>query len=87
MPKEFECIECMKKYTSYNSLWNHNKKYHVLNNEFKNIGKNEVSCKYCKRYYTNKYTLYKHEIKCDYKSILIFNNIITDDLTKLKLEL
>ena len=31
MLKEYECKECTKKYTSYKSLWNHNKIYHIQN--------------------------------------------------------
>jgi hypothetical protein len=90
MEKNYECIECMKKYTSYKSFWNHNKKYHVLNNELhdtriKQIENNGVKCKYCKRFFTNKYTLIKHEVKCDY--IPIENIETTKDLTKIKLEI
>ena len=25
----YNCNECKKKYSSYNSLWNHNKKFHI----------------------------------------------------------
>ena len=93
MEKNYECITCMKKYTSYKSFWNHNKKFHVVNNQsevsndqnyLQNAGKNRSNCDYCKRFFTNKYTLNIHKIKCSYKPIENIVNV--SDLTKLKLE-
>ena len=45
------CNICNKVYKSYKSLWNHNRKYHVVNccqNVVNEIVK-EFECKYCKK--------------------------------------
>ena len=96
MSKNFECIECMKKYTTYKGLWAHKKSFHknkqikpnenknTNENENKNENENEIkfNCNYCKRNFYDKYTVSRHEIKCNYKPSEDIEN-----LTKLKLEL
>ena len=77
MSKEYECKECTKKYTSYKSLWNHNKIYHVLKTEIKS-DENRIkgaNCQYCNRSFTNNFTVKRHELKCEYKN----NNQINDN--------
>lgn len=78
---ENKCKICDKLYASYQSLWNHCKKYH--NNS--DITKYAISmpkvviytCKYCKKEYNNKTSKYKHQIKCYDK---------TTEIEKLKIE-
>lgn len=53
---EYKCLICNKEYKSYNSLWNHNNKFH------KDINKNkEFICKYCGNRFTCKQSKCNHE--------------------------
>jgi hypothetical protein len=61
---EYRCDHCNKKYSSYQSLWIHNKKYHTIKNIDStgnvlictgNVLENNsettnYKCKYCKKY-------------------------------------
>ena len=70
MSNNNECILCTKKYTSYQGLLNHNKKYHSNIDNLSNISmqtKNK-KCNYCKRLFANNYTTKRHELKCMYKN-------------------
>ena len=85
MSKEYECKICTKKYTSYQGLWNHNKIYHILIADNKldenNIKTKNKKCNYCKRLFTNNFTVKRHELKCNYKNDnLINNNPINNNL-------
>ena len=61
----FNCNICNKKYSSYHSLWLHNKKYHVDNKKFTyNNNINGVICEYCNRNFSNKYSIKKHIKTC-----------------------
>ena len=40
---EYKCNTCDKKYVSYKSLWNHNKKFHTIKN-VQNVAPNVVQC-------------------------------------------
>jgi hypothetical protein len=57
---EYLCEICNKKYKSYQSLWNHNKKFHPKPDK-----KIEYICKYCKKTFDNKYNKYYHQKKCN----------------------
>ena len=72
---DYRCTICNKNYKSYQSLWNHNKKFH--NNENTNsplkfdncplnIDKSQkiYSCKICNKSYNNKNSKWSHEQKC-----------------------
>jgi hypothetical protein len=70
----FICDECKKEYKSYQSLWNHNKKFHSIisgnsGTNGGNISSNinttkKYICNICEKEYNNKYSKYKHQQKC-----------------------
>ncbi len=87
---EYICDKCNKKYSSYQSLWIHNKKYHTIQQKQinKKISKkqivivNDYNCKYCEKefnYYNNKW---RHEKTCKSKKDME----VLLELEKLKLE-
>ena len=96
---DFNCNLCNKKYSGYQSLWIHNKKFHTLQNkpteEYKNeskeIGKEskaikKYNCKYCNNEYKHKQTRWAHEQKCEKKNNLDkINNDSRDELLKKEL--
>jgi len=71
----FNCNICIKKYSSYKSLWNHNKKYHNTNvsnigQNVSNIGQNvskknisSLNCKFCNKIFSTAQNRWKHENK------------------------
>ena len=73
--RDYDCIECNKKYKYYRSLWNHNR--------IKHNGKKTLSCrsniipKYkcnnCPKLYKHKQSRYNHEIKCTELTLPTFN--------------
>ena len=65
------CEICKKKYKSYQSLWNHKRKFHIKDNDKQNDQYKEnliitndpnivYNCNYCKKQFINKYTLKIH---------------------------
>ena len=56
--KIYICNICDKIYASYNSLYNHNKKFHTINVESK------LKCKYCNKIYKHSSSKSRHESKC-----------------------
>lgn len=78
--KDYICKICNKKYSSLNSLCNHNKKFHNINSKHEvniskhkiNIGKHEVNiskhqintCKYCNKIFSCKQSRWRHEKTC-----------------------
>ncbi len=99
---EYRCDKCDKKYSSYQSLWIHNKKFH--NNDVVLGGDNVVPCGdnvvqqnktnqllqciYCKRYFNDRSNKWKHEQKCKEKiTIQEKNNKLETENKKLKNEL
>ena len=56
--KEYKCYECNKIYTKYNSMWNHNKKYHT-------IIISPLKCKYCDKVYKHLSSKSRHEKTCN----------------------
>jgi hypothetical protein len=77
----FFCNKCKKKYQSYQSLWNHNKKFHIIDNKqyissTKLIETNLLACEYCNKNFVNKYSLNTHKLsKCYIKKYNEENNI------------
>ncbi len=74
---EYRCDKCNKMYSSYQSLWIHNRKFHNLqiNNQSvisQSSSSHEIKikpqiiymCMYCKSEYKHKQSKWKHEKKC-----------------------
>ena len=73
---EHICNICDKKYKSYQSLWNHNKKFHTANLEnIQDIDESKLIyiCKYCNKKFDKKQKKWYHQQKCKDTS----NNITT----------
>jgi hypothetical protein len=73
---EYKCLECNKDYSSYKSLWNHNKIKHIdCQSKVSINGKSEVSilntypCRFCNKSYLHKQSRFNHEKKCKDKHI------------------
>ena len=94
---DFLCNICNKYYSSYKSLWNHNKKFHILQESIKTengLKKTDISliktcknpkqfpCKICNKIYYNKNSRWSHMQKCTI-------NIVSDkdlEIEKIRLE-
>jgi hypothetical protein len=75
------CKICNKKYSSYKSLWNHNKKFHniivskldhTVSNITQNVSKQNISslnCKFCNKILSTAQNRWKHENKVCKKKI------------------
>ena len=71
MGDDHKCNICNKIYSSYKTLWKHNKNKHK-NNEIKNIimqlksneNDNILVCKYCNKKFTHRNNRWFHEKKC-----------------------
>jgi hypothetical protein len=59
------CDICNKKYKSYQSLWNHNKKFHE-----KLEKKIEYTCNICSKIFDNRHKKFYHQKKCNKQNIL-----------------
>jgi predicted GIY-YIG superfamily endonuclease len=78
---EYKCNICNKKYSSYQSLWIHNKKYHKNINNITYNNTNNISrqttiqnqCEYCKKILSRYDSLKRHKQKCSQKHILLLN--------------
>ena len=82
------CNICKKKYSCYQSLNNHNKKFHTNPNNEIIEDENKIKCNYCSKYYYSKYTLKTHEKTCSIKKFNMNNNINKNnevDLIRLEL--
>lgn len=66
----FSCTICNKDYKSYQSLYNHNHRYHSDNNA-------QYKCMYCKKKYSRNDTLVSHQKNCKLKDK---PNPTTDDI-------
>ena len=71
---EYKCKICNKLYSSYQSLWIHNKKFHI--NVVSNVGLQNLNgvlvqtvnnCKFCKKSFNNRQNKYRHEKICKLK--------------------
>ena len=88
---EYSCNKCNKLYSSYQSLWIHNKKFHssisgIVATTGGNDGGNSSTikvyiCNICNKEYNNKYSKYKHQKTCKNA------NQKTNEITELKIEI
>ena len=73
--KEHKCKICKKKYSGYQSLWIHNKKYHseystlTIKQPISNIQNDECTCTYCTKKLSNSYSKWRHMKTCKKKEI------------------
>jgi hypothetical protein len=88
---DFHCKKCKKYYSSYQSLWIHNKKFHNKNNNTNNNTNNTTDnttnnttdiitdkkyyCNKCNRDFINYQNRWKHEKICKQKSAIINNKL------------
>jgi hypothetical protein len=79
--KSFSCDICKKNYSSYQSLWIHNKKFHK--SPVENIVKT-YNCRICSKIYNNVKSRWSHEKICKVKKEEIANNVqnIEDNSTQ-----
>jgi len=74
---EYKCKICIKDYSSYQSLWIHNKKYHITNihnipQSIHNIPQKTINCcQYCKKELSRSDSLKRHEKICKNKDDII----------------
>jgi hypothetical protein len=70
---EYKCNICNKKYSSYQSLWIHNKKYHTQTTTIiaqtttpipQNTTLNNYECEFCKKKLSRQDSLKRHQTKC-----------------------
>jgi hypothetical protein len=71
---DYKCNTCNKLYSSYKTLWKHNKIFHknntgdnstnVLLNSTKNVESLNYKCRYCEKNYDLVKSRWKHEQKC-----------------------
>ena len=94
----YTCNICNKLYSSYQSLWIHNKKFHSPNvsnnspnvsnnspNVSSNICPNKTLCKYCNKKYSTPQNRWKHEQKCKLKKTAMDEmNILKETINELK---
>ena len=84
---EFKCNKCNKEYSSYQSLWNHNKIKHIeiIVEETNNNKKHK--CKYCEKSYSRIDSLTRHLKTCKEKEKKIKEeNIYKQQIEKLIIE-
>jgi hypothetical protein len=66
----YTCKICIKEYKTYQTLWNHNKKFHNDNIIIESPKKSNESpakiynCKFCNKIYNKKNSRWSHEQKC-----------------------
>ena len=69
----YKCKTCKKSYSSYSSLWNHNKNIHkteinigksIVSDKYENSQLKIYKCKYCDNEYNHKQSRWAHEQKC-----------------------
>jgi len=89
--RSYSCEICNKKYSSYKSLWNHNKKYHnndvslccpnVSNFEknvsqcYPNVSQNSLVCDFCKKIFKFRSSKSKHKKICKLNTVKEINNL------------
>ena len=78
MDNKYYCEICNKTYASNNSLWNHNKTYHIKIND-----KIDYECDYCHKSFNHKTNKYRHMKSCKVKKFKEEQN----ELEKKRLEL
>ena len=63
--EKYKCNDCNKNYSSYNSLWTHNKKYHKTEKKTEEKNTIEYTCRVCNKKYKHNPSLYRHEKTCN----------------------
>jgi len=86
---EYKCIKCNKNYSSYQSLWIHNKKFHSIdvilcnktdencNKSIINCNKNVIktyNCKFCNKEFNLRQYKYSHQKTCKNKENIVEEN-------------
>jgi hypothetical protein len=77
----FYCKECVKYYSSKNSLYNHNKKFHCNKT---NNGLENQTCKFCKKVLSNYSSKWRHEKCCKAKAKIEKENEIRNKVIEEK---
>lgn len=57
---DYKCVQCNKEYSSYQSLWNHNKIKHNLE-----LNHKKHCCQYCTKILSCRQSKWRHEKTCD----------------------
>ncbi len=94
MEKVYICETCNKNYKSYQTLWKHNKKFHIDNpvdgkpkvnikDSIDNIKKYE--CLYCKLEFAYKQSKYRHQLNCKEKQNSKKNKLIEQNEELIKM--
>ena len=98
---EYKCEICVKNYSSYNSLWNHNKKNHNpkivkdVNNVIKNVKEKvnivkekKYECDICNRIFSCRQSKYEHKKNiCNKIKLIKKKDNEETEIIKLKLEI
>jgi hypothetical protein len=95
---EYKCIICNKKYKTYQTLWKHNKKFHlttvidsninVIENSKNVIENNNYSCKYCNKEFKLRQYRWSHEKNvCQPKHNKVQQEKEENDKKRLELEI
>jgi hypothetical protein len=63
----FFCDKCKKNFSSYQSLWFHNKKHITNISTIIDSNTNKIKCDFCNKILINKYSLKRHLLKCSVK--------------------
>lgn len=92
---EYKCNSCNKLYKSYQSLWNHNHKFHTntdinvyksLKTGIQNVENDKTvensKCKYCNKKLSNRQSRWRHEKTCD-KNNNINNAVLLEHIKTL----
>jgi hypothetical protein len=83
---EYTCNICIKNYSSYQSLWNHNKKFHTIcidkSKQYVNKSKH-FECITCGKHLSCKQSKWRHEKTCKKSE----NKILLEENIKLKNEI
>ena len=80
---DFDCKKCNKKYSSYQSFWNHNKKFHS-NDLIKTNHEQNVQCEKCCKILSSRQSKWRHMKICKVTNEIepkIINNNITNNGT------
>lgn len=81
---EYKCKVCIKDYSSYQSLWIHNKKYHKynVNHNVNIVNHNVIICKFCKKKFSARQSRWRHEKICKVNETTIIKqeSIITNNI-------
>ena len=67
--KHYICIHCGKQYTTYGSLWAHNKRVHGAINALQSTecypqNEDKTNCTICNKVFKHKTSVYKHQKQC-----------------------